>query len=315
MAEIQPEAPIKILEERMGHTLFNLLKQQNPHNIQIEGVDQSNQTFNCNVNMDNPKDMIGVGDTSVVFEGEMIQGETHKKVAVKVLAPDTSSTNTSGKPNWNEFVDEAILLSEAEHPNIARFLALASVPVGNTEVPVIIRELFSGSLRKSGEINLLELQQTKNMVEQIASALEYLNTQHNVFPVDLTPENIMVREDGTFALGDLNFVADKNGTGEVGFSEIYSAPEHLKPGLKPDVLRKLATTQSEIYNLGLVSYVALGGREPDEFDRALTSEFIKPTNDISPQILEVLKKATRNKPEERYNSLQEFSQAFSNAIG
>lgn len=97
---------------------------------------------------------------------------------------------------------------------------------------------------------------------QICDILRYLHSQNPpVLHRDLTPDNLMIKEDGSIYLidfGAANHLAH-NATGTLVGKQAYVAPEQL---------RGRACIQSDIYALGATLYMLLTGLDPEALTEA-----------------------------------------------
>jgi serine/threonine protein kinase len=159
------------------------------------------------------------------------------------------------------------------------------------------------------------------MAEEVASGLEYLSATHGKIVTDLNPDNINQREDGSIVLSDIGLSATIGGAGpgkpkeEIGYDEIYSAPE-LAKGTYEELVKNVSP-RNEVYSLALIIYHKLGGRIPTVMDVQMGVKdvnLIKEISGISAETLAVLKKGTSVKPEDRYASPGEFVEAFEKSL-
>ena len=147
----------------------------------------------------NKDKLLGQGDLSVVYLGEIDYGGEKNKVAVKLFLPLISLSQNYGKEVLRDaFENEAKILGRLDHPSIAKFYGSDVLKVGgSTEVPVIVREYFNETLLQ--RMSKLEGEEKvgaiHNMLQQISSAVEYIN-DNGIVVSDVNPKDIMVRENG-----------------------------------------------------------------------------------------------------------------------
>ncbi|MBS1952929.1 MAG: serine/threonine protein kinase [Cyanobacteria bacterium SZAS-4] len=153
------------------------------------------------------------------------------------------------------FAREAEILRALDHPFIAKVLD-NFVERGRD---YLVLEFIPGEslrqvVRKSGA---LSEQTVLKYAQKIAHILDYL---HDLKPPivhrDLTPDNLVVRQDGEIVLIDFGAANSLLGaaTGTIVGKQSYIAPEQF---------RGKATTQSDIYALGATLYFLLTGQDPD----------------------------------------------------
>ena len=112
----------------------------------------------------------------------------------------------------------------------------------------------------------------------------------------------MVRENGKYALVDLNLASGRGGE-VVGVSDNYAPPESLR--VNPDS----SSARGQVYNLGMIAYEMLGGKVPGREERALGFS-PKGLEGLSDGVSAVFTKAISHKPEDRYETPGEFAEAL-----
>ena len=160
------------------------------------------------------------------------------------------------------------------------------------------------------------LEKVRNMAEQIAKGLLAFHRQEMIHQ-DLRPENIMIDATGTLkiidfgstrveGIIDINIYLDQDNL--LG-TALYSAPEYF--------IAKTASTQSDLFSLGVIVYQMLSGHFPYGVEVARTStkaeqKKLKYTSlylynqDIPIWVDEALRKAVHIDPNERYKEFSEF---------
>ncbi len=154
------------------------------------------------------------------------------------------------------------------------------------------------------------------VIEKILRGLEVIHAA-GIVHRDVTPENILVAEDGSIKLIDFGLAkpigaseADEGGV--VLGTPRYLAPERRLVGAKAD-------PRSDIYALGVILFELLTGQppwrgEPEEILRAHRFEPVPPIvssdRDIPPSLRAVVLKAMSKKPEERFVSVEDMREAL-----
>src|SRR5262249_36251247 len=151
---------------------------------------------------------------------------------------------------------------------------------------------------------------------KVCSAVAYLH-RNLVVHRDLKPANILVTKDGEPKLLDfgiakiLDFTADSTVTGLRMLTPDYASPEQVMGGP--------VTTATDIYSLGAVLYKLLTGEAPHQFETDSVESIASTICDgkipspaqLAPALkrdLEmILMKALRREPQERYGSIEQFS--------
>ncbi len=253
------------------------------------------------------ENIIGSGDLSVVFRGKF--GE--EDAAFKVFLPATSLLNDAGKDKLqSEFEKEGTLLSRLDHKNIAKVYGTGKIAIGSkTELPVLVREYFpqTASERLLGLNRDLRIPEVVKMVDQVSSALDYMQGEGLTAVSDISPTNIMVRENGDYVFTDLN-LAQAQEIGGLRVENEYSAPELTK------IDKSVPTQRSQVYSMGLLAYEMLGGELPSREEISLGKINLKTPDGVSEETMGVLQKAVENNPEYRYKTPTAYAKALRGAI-
>jgi serine/threonine-protein kinase len=163
----------------------------------------------------------------------------------------------------------------------------------------------------------LTVPQIKHVIVNAAHGLQHAH-DNGVFHRDVKPENIMISpKTGVTKLMDFGIArlveSNMTATGSVLGTPAYMAPEQVT-GQKVDA-------RSDVFSLGVVLYELLAGRRPFEGKKitammlAILQEeppmpsTVDPGRKVSPAWDTVVAKALAKKPEERYQSADEFANA------
>ncbi len=193
------------------------------------------------------------------------------------------------------FAREADILRGLNHPHIAKvldnfvergrdYLVLEFVP----------GESLRQIVRKSGA---LSEQTVLKYAQKIAHILDYL---HDLRPPiihrDLTPDNLVVREDGEIILIDFGAANSFLGaaTGTIVGKQAYIAPEQF---------RGKATTQSDMYALGCTLHFLLTGQDPEALSQS-HPKIIR--QDVSDQMDDLVASCTALDTSERIKSADDL---------
>ncbi len=158
------------------------------------------------------------------------------------------------------------------------------------------------------------------LAQDLCSAL-LVCEKHKIIHRDIKPENIFADRDGNFKLGDFGVARQlekTNASMSMKGTYNYMAPEVYKS--------KKYDSRADIYSLGLVMYRLLNNNrmpfiDPDRqlikyserqaaFERRLSGEKIPPIENISDKMNQVILKACAFDPEDRYKTVEEFSEAL-----
>jgi serine/threonine protein kinase len=264
--------------------------------------------------------VIGQGSAGTVYKA--VQELIGREVAIKVLHDYLVSDQEFIK----RFTQEAKASSRLSHPNIITIYDFGTIPQGNR--PYIAMDLLKGTPLSDllNERNHLTVEETIPLFKQVCGALAEAHRQ-GVVHRDVKPENIcLVERSGQklfpivvdFGIARLvqeeSDVARITRTGTVCGSPTYMSPEQCTSS-KVD-------HRSDIYSLGVVIYETLTGEVPflsDELVKVMAmhlSDPPKPLNSVredlhfSQALEEVVYKSLQKNPDQRYQTMEEFSEAL-----
>jgi serine/threonine-protein kinase len=191
---------------------------------------------------------LGRGASGVVYKARPA-GRPDKLVALKLI---------EGVGNIDAQLVEPEILSRLKHPNIIRLvdyflvsgkLALAMEYVDGPDL--------AGWAEKCGRCSSAEV---RDFLTQMARALAYAHAQ-GVVHRDIKPGNIMVTQDG----GKPRFIlADFGVSRQVEGIQVRKQLAGSYRFMAPEQLRGRATSQSDLWSLGVVAYWLLTGSLPFE---------------------------------------------------
>jgi serine/threonine protein kinase len=243
--------------------------------------------------------IIGRGGMGSVYLAERAGGELSQKVAIKFLRGDIL------RKSWRErFLKERELLASLNHPSIVHVLDAGHNSSGR---PFLVMEYVEG-IDISAFADALNV---RDRVRLFLGVCEGVSHAHRrlVIHRDLKPSNILVNEDGQPKLLDFGLARllsepqDATQTIERMLTRDYASPEQLA-GLPQ-------TTATDVYSLGAVLYRLLTGMPPRDHADDLRRSVITAPSRINSEVRDdfdfILHKALRDKPEERYASVDEFA--------
>ena len=223
--------------------------------------------------------LIGSGAMGQVFEVEHARLGRH--YAMKVL-PRELSRDSSFK---RRFEQEARTLASLSHNNIVQVNFAGSFQEGGIERTYLIMELLEPFLNKFPHDSILTTDETRNIVSQILTALDYASKK-DVVHRDMKPANLLVGVNGEVKVADFGVaqVAGEDFMRSViqktiaqtaigdAMTEIADTSSHHNSSsqyvgtvhyMAPEVLRGgTATTASDLYAVGVMAYEWLTGRKP-----------------------------------------------------
>lgn len=241
---------------------------------------------------------------------------------IKIMKPEVAESEEQQK----RFFREAQTATRLRHPNITTFYDFV---LGEDGTAYMVMEFVDG-------INVHDLLQSQgpapvalaiDLSRQSLSALGYLHRK-GVIHRDVSPDNIMVthNDEGLpeVKLIDLGIAKMANSQSELTAADVfvgklrYCSPEHLNGGA---AARNL-DARSDLYSYGVVLYEMLTGKLPftgDSVQALVASQLFRPPVPIAeadphglvpPPLREAVMHALEKKPEERFQTAEEFSRAL-----
>jgi serine/threonine protein kinase len=261
---------------------------------------------------------IGAGATSRVYLAR--DPFADREVAVKVFLFNTQIDPQTERMMHKAFLAEASLAGKLNHPHIVDIYDAVAEP----DHSYLVMEYVPGrTLEAHSDVtSLLPLSKVVEIIFKCIRALEYAY-QHGVIHRDIKPGNIMLSEDGETKVGDFGASFQARHGAETTQITGIGSPAYMSP---EQIRMETLNHQTDIYSLGVVMYRLLTGRLPfDASSQAgltyaiLNTEPARPMTlrpDLPPLLDEIVMKAIRKDPKERYASWLEFgkdlSQAFTN---
>lgn len=248
---------------------------------------------------------IGEGGMGVVYLAK--NKSIHQLVAIKALRKRYSSNPELR----NRFRQEAIMLSNLNHPNIVRFLNY----VENENGVFLIMDYVEGMTledylgKKTG---LLVEDKAIPLMDQILDAFAYAH-EHKMVHRDIKPSNIIVTKDGHIKILDFGIAQIISESAEHSNSD--GTPAYMSP---EQVHNRPVDIRSDIYSLGVVFYQMLTGTQPYDMENmseldlrnAIANEPLKRMKETYPYVSDNMQKvvdhATDKDPERRYASCREI---------
>jgi serine/threonine protein kinase len=223
------------------------------------------------------------------------------------------------------FQNEAVALDRVRHPNIISRLGHGTaIDLGNTTFHYLVLEyLPGGDMLALTRGNPLPIQQAVLYLEQVCSGLAHAH-KCGVIHRDIKPQNLLLTADRKIVkiadFGVARFEATEGAITRVG-TNIYSAPEH-NPLVQTGALDTGAlsistqlTPAADVYSLAKTTYSLFAGESPRRFAQHPITELPAAFRDHywAGPVLRVLEKATQTRPENRYQTVEEFWDDFADA--
>jgi serine/threonine-protein kinase len=254
---------------------------------------------------------IGSGGMGAVFLANRVDGQFEQQVALKLIKPGMHSGDIISR-----FEHERQILAQLQHPNIARLL---DGGMSDDGLPYFSMEYVSGMpIDRYCDHHQLSIEDRIELFITICHTVQFA---HNnlIIHRDLKPGNIFVTNDGSVKLLDFGiakvFDEDKDlpgltRTGNYAMTPEYSAPEQIQ--------RKMITTASDVYTLGLILYELLTGLRPFKFNSSSLLDIERIITSTEPERpSSVIKKLQSQTSEENNNLLKtigEYRQVSSDRL-
>ena len=230
-------------------------------------------------------------------------------------APDEALEHTL----IQNFQNEAVALDRVRHPNIISRLGHGTAIdlAGTTFHYIVLEYLSGGDMAALSRSKPLSIQKALFYLEQVCSGLAHAH-ENGVIHRDVKPHNLLLTADRQIVkiadFGVARLAANEGAITRVG-TNIYAAPEHnplVQTGsLDLDAIAaggEHLTPAADIYSLAKTTYALLAGESPRRFAQHSIREMpaVVTNHFWSTPVLRVLEKATQLRPENRYQTVQEF---------
>ena len=252
-------------------------------------------------------EQLGIGGMGIVLKG--YDSGLDRYVAIKVI-----KENFSQVPDFKErFLNEAKNLARINTENIVQIFDFAT----EGRITYLVMEYVEGEpFYEWSRAHSHHFPTFLNVFRQILNGLKAAH-QNRILHRDLTPNNILIRKDGTVKILDFGLakaLGDHVYQGEFIFSGTmtYVAPEVLS-GEAPSI-------SSDLYSVGLACYEGLTGHHPFRSDttdetklKILSAEIVPPTMyrpDLPKDFEAVLLKCLKKNKDERFSHIDQIEDAL-----
>jgi serine/threonine protein kinase len=194
---------------------------------------------------------IGRGGSSIVYLAE--RESDKQQVVLKIL----NATAGLDEIMLQRFVQEFDIISSIDHPNVVKIYDRG---FSDRHAYIAMEYFPDGSLAEVIPKGL-SARQALSLLAQAASALREIHNR-GIVHRDIKPANLMARADGSIVLADFG-IAKRFGDdlGHTRHGELYGTPYYVSP---EQIEGSPATTQSDIYSLGIIFHEMLTGQRPFE---------------------------------------------------
>jgi serine/threonine-protein kinase len=235
-----------------------------------------------------------------------------REVAIKTILPSAAK----GDDAEGRFRREAEAAGQLQHPNLVTIFDFDK----DQDVLFLVMEYVKGDdLEDLIRQDALTHSEFLEVLAQVCDGLSHAH-RNGIIHRDIKPSNVRVIRDGKHLLAkvmDFGIARMENSnltaTGIVMGTVSYMAPEYIREGH--------ASTQSDLFAVGVMLYECLTGNKPFAGDNTTTILFkivsnpappIDPSNirGISPSIRQVLDKALDKEPGGRFQTADDFARAL-----
>ena len=257
---------------------------------------------------------IGTGGFGRVYRARDLALE--RDVAIKVLHPAL----TADPGVVERFRREAQLAARLRHPNIVSIYDI----MGRAGLSWYTMEYVPGSnlaqvIQRHGTFSL---DQTERLLNEALSALEHAHSV-GLIHRDLKPENMLIEPDGRLRITDFGLALALRGGARFGGATSRSGtPQFAAP---EQLLGERVDQRADLYSLSAVAYFALlgrppfSGKTPEQILAKQTTDDVPPLaaerRDVSRELEDVLRRALRSEPAERFHSANAFHAAVRGVFG
>jgi serine/threonine-protein kinase len=259
------------------------------------------------------KGELGRGGMGAVYLAE--QPGLGREVAIKELIQSADPTSL------RRFLQEAQVMARTSHPNLVQVHDMELQ--GN--VNYLVLEFVRGrSLREWMSRASLPPPQVFAVMHGVLQALDYAH-RHAVVHRDMKPENVLISDEGMVKVADFGIARLMDDTGLGGTATksgtTVGTPQYMSP---EQVASSKVDGRSDLYSAGIMFYELVAGQPPFTASDAdgpftLMAKHVqappKPPSvfqpGLNPELEHVILKSLSKRPEDRFQTGQEFDDAMS----
>ena len=261
------------------------------------------------------KSELGRGGMGAVYLAE--QPGLGREVAIKELIQSAAADPVALK----RFLQEAQVMARTSHPNLVQVHDLELMGTAN----YIVLEFVRGkSLRDRLNHGSIPLPQVFAIMHGCLQALDYAH-KHAIVHRDMKPENVLLSDEGMVKVADFGIarLTDDSGVGGTATKTgtTVGTPQYMSP---EQVASSKVDGRSDLYSAGIMFYELVVGQPPFTANEAdgpftLMAKHVqappKPPSVHRPgldmALEEVILKSIAKRPEDRFQTGQEFDEATS----
>jgi serine/threonine protein kinase len=261
------------------------------------------------------KELLGSGGQAAVYLASHIDPDVQHEVAIKIF----NAAQSQDSDFMHRIKNEAMVVARLDNQNVVPLYNYHRETSG--EICLFMRLMRGGSLSKRlRENGPLSIDEILVMLTRIASALTAAH-QQRIIHGDVKPDNILFDQQNNIYLSDFGLSrqirssSNTDGSNDAGGTFGYIAPEQLM-GANPK-------PQADIFSLGITLYECLTAERPSSDNwyqiNSQQLEIVLPSirnrrPELSPSLDEVIAKATKRDPSQRYDEVLKFVQDVVQAL-
>lgn len=255
---------------------------------------------------------LGRGGMGVVIQA--YDKELKEQVAIKILSP-MLSFNPEALERLRREVSAA---RRVTHPNVIRIHDISQ----SNGVSYLSMEYFEGMSLKEFIRSRSPLSHAVvlHIANQICDGIHAAH-QQGVIHRDLKSQNIVINHANEIKIIDFGLARSRHLEGMTATGLIMGTPEYMAP---EQVAGRTTDERSDIYSLGIILYELITGCVPFTGESAISIGF-KQINDeptapshinprVGAELEQVILKAMRKEPQERYSSVAELKMDLANVF-
>jgi len=257
--------------------------------------------------------VLGTGGMGLVYKGW--DPSIARAVAIKSI---NKSLHQGGELDGalSRFRQEAQAVGRLAHPRIVQIYDY----IEDDQGAHIVMEMVNGKTLKQllDQKTHYGIADVGLIIRQILDGIGYAH-EYGVVHRDIKPSNIMINEDGRIKINDFG-IAHLESSELTQVGDLLGTPHYMSPeqclGTEVDGL-------ADLFSIGVIAYELLTGSKPftgnfaTVMNQVINFQPAKPSQlnpKLAPCMDEVLLKALAKKKEDRYQTANEFSEAFKRAI-
>jgi serine/threonine-protein kinase len=260
------------------------------------------------------KGELGRGGMGAVYLAE------HPGLGREVAIKELIQTPASDPIALKRFLQEAQVMARASHPNVIQVHDLELLG----DVNYIVLELVRGkSMRDWLNQGAIPPPQVFAVMHGVLQALDYAH-KRGIVHRDMKPENVLISDEGTVKVADFGIarLIDEPGAGSTATKTgtTVGTPLYMSP---EQVASSKVDGRSDLYSAGIMFYELVVGQPPftaTEFDGPFTlmakhvqsppqpPSLFRPG--LDPELEAAILKSLAKRPEDRFQTGQEFDDAM-----